>query len=61
VTDEIRKVPRSDFGKSIFPTFDVNVPMPSGTAAPAQSGAGQSSSGSSGNGGGGAAPQGDKK
>jgi hypothetical protein len=45
VTDEIRKVPRSDFGKSIFPTFDVNVPMPSGTAAPAQSGAGQSSSG----------------
>ncbi len=23
-------------GKSIFPTFDVNVPMPSGTAVPPQ-------------------------
>ncbi len=24
----------SDLGKSIFPTFNVNVPMPNGTAAP---------------------------
>ncbi len=24
----------NNFGKSIFPTFNVNVPMPDGTAAP---------------------------
>jgi len=24
----------NDLGKSIFPTFNVNVPMPNGTAAP---------------------------
>ncbi len=34
-------------GRSIFPTFAVNVPMPSGTSAPSSSAPAQPSSGSS--------------
>ena len=33
--DKLHKVELpNDLGKSIFPTFDVNVPMPNGTAVP---------------------------